>query len=133
MEGFFFFIIGMKPHSAPGGLWESPPLPRGNDGARVPGFVGRGRKEQTNHERSSKQIRRFGFSSILVRRHAADAESVCRLTVASGSVTGCFREEAVRRRKSSVRRGEAGGFSAMGRLENHRNVAATVVCDSPPT
>lgn len=28
----------------------------------------------------------------------------------------------------SHRRGEAGGFSAIARLENHRNVAAAVVC-----
>lgn len=36
-------------------------------------------------------------------------------------------EEAVKRRKSSVQRAEAGGFAVMARLENHRNVAVALL------
>lgn len=58
-------------------------------------------------------------------------QSLCAALLSVGrSLDVC--EEAARRRKPSVRRGEAGGFSAMARLENHRNVAATVACVSPP-
>lgn len=88
----------------------------------MPGFLGPGRPKR-------KKLKQINHSDLL-RSWVSDMQqmpSQCAAWRRAGRLLAVC-QEAVRRRKSSVRRGEAGGFSAMARLENHRNVAAAVVC-----
>lgn len=88
----------------------------------MPGFLGPGRprKEKVKQINGTDLLRSWVTDMQPMPSQCAAWRRVGRLLAVC--------EEAVRRRKSSVRRGEAGGFSAMARLENHRNVAAAVVC-----
>lgn len=74
-----------------------------------------------------KQINQtFGFGSVLVHWHAADAESVCCLAV-SGSLTGCLWGSSATARRS-WRRSYDSQIRKPQKCRHHCSV-----CNSPPT